>query len=163
MVRKKQSWHAMRLLKNIICYQLNEYLLSGPKRNIEFCFPESQSVWSVFYSGQLKNEKKIAAKIFVWRRLTQICRGFKVHDHVQVESSSCCFLRGVSEFFLAPGSYRVLLQSVNVFELRGTTMRFIKPASLEFGLNKSALPWSVSSQLHVKEIGTLLLVYFLTL
>lgn len=79
------------------------------RETLNFVSPSPSQSEVFCYSGQLKNKKKIAAKIFVRRRLTQICRGFKVHDHVQVESSSCCFLRGVSEFFLAPGSYRVLL------------------------------------------------------
>lgn len=125
-------------------------LIVWPKEKHWILFPRVLVSLKCFViAANSKMEKKIAAKIFVWRRLTQFCSGVKVHDHAQVESSSCCFLVGVSEFFLAPGSYRVLLQSVNVFELRGTTMRFIKPASLD-------LVWT-----RVHYLGVFLLSYML--
>lgn len=101
----------MHLLKNITCYQLNEYVLSGPKRNIEFCFPETQSVinWSVLlYLPTQKWKKKLRQKYSfdaAWHNFAavlkcMITRKSKVRVVVSLEELVSFFSPlGVTDFF----------------------------------------------------------------
>ena len=84
-------------------------------------------------------------------------------DHVQVESSSCCCPRASWSFVrprpgrhevLTNGTWHVLLQSENIFELGGITMTFKTQMANFFSWNYNQTPRSATrfSLINVKTV-----------
>ena len=85
------------MYKTFVCgmrqfYMYNKHLMTGPKGNSEVCFPWGQLLSVLLY---LPTQTRT-----IHGFLHGICRCFKGArpDHVRVESSSRCFLRGLVSF-----------------------------------------------------------------
>ena len=119
--------------------------------NKTHCFPRGQSLTAVCYTCQVKTRKKLRRnRLFysVWLPNLPRFQGAQP-DHVW-ESSCCCFPRELVSIVhprkvLTHETWRILLQSENVFELGGITI--VVAAILNLNYNNDRLYFSLRSGL----------------